>query len=120
MLMEEMDFLSRRLARGPGDPIRLLFAASAARDEAPWFSELALEAYRHMTQGDRDAALGSLERLREALEFAGRIRPWDSVEPGFLAYLIDDLLATPPGFERPAPKRRQRRPQVQTAEEENE
>ena len=53
----------------PGDPVSILMAASLVRDDAPWLYELAMEVYRAVKSGDRDAVQNELSRLQRFSEF---------------------------------------------------
>lgn len=68
-LMHEM---MHRIAKGPRDPIQLLFIAGMIRDDAPWIYELALEAYRAVVDGRKEQAQKSIQRFRDALELLSR------------------------------------------------
>jgi hypothetical protein len=59
MMLEEL------MHRGddPGDPVMILMAASLIREDAPWFYELGLEAYRAIKSGNPTLIEGESERL---------------------------------------------------------
>jgi len=61
MMMEEMMHFGE-----PGsEPLGLLLFASVVQDEAPWLAEIAREAFRAITSGERRPA----ERIRRMLQF---------------------------------------------------
>ena len=64
-MMHEM---MHRIARGPRDPIQILFFASLLRDDAPWIYELAMEVYRSARSGRREERNKATRRFRDALE----------------------------------------------------
>jgi hypothetical protein len=68
MMFEELLHISGN----PGDPVGILMAASTVRDDAPWLYELALEAYKAVKSGDREAVEFELARLRQFSEVAVR------------------------------------------------
>lgn len=66
MMFEEMMHMSGE----PGDPVAILMAASMVRDDAPWLYELAMETYRVLKSGDREAIQGEMTRLERFSEFS--------------------------------------------------
>lgn len=64
MMFEEFMHMSGE----PGDPVAILMAASVARDELPWLYELAMEVYRAVKSGNRDAIEAEMRRLRNFSE----------------------------------------------------
>jgi hypothetical protein len=70
--------LSHMLQRGPNDPIMLLVSASLIRDDLPWLYELAAEAYRKITTGNKADAPRAIEQYRNALKMVGSGRFLDA------------------------------------------
>lgn len=68
MIME----MRHRVSRGPNDPIQILILASAFKDDAPWFYELALDVYRSAKAGNSEDAIISYHRFKEAAEMLKR------------------------------------------------
>jgi hypothetical protein len=68
MIME----IRHRIADGPNDPIQILILASAFKDEAPWFYELALDVYRSTKFGNSEETMKAYRRFREAAEVLKR------------------------------------------------
>ncbi len=68
MLMD----VTRSLSDEPYDPIQILIFFSLFRDELPWLYELALAFYRAISEGNREQAQASFEKLKRALEMGSR------------------------------------------------
>jgi hypothetical protein len=68
MMFEELAHMSG----DPSDPVSILMAASFVRDDAPWLYELALEVYRAVKSGDREAIEHEMRRLRRFSELTMR------------------------------------------------
>ena len=68
MMFEELMHLSGRAS----DPVGILIAASMVRDDAPWMYELAMEVYKAVKTGDRQAIEGEMTRLRKFSELMMR------------------------------------------------
>lgn len=64
--------IRHRIGRGPNDPIQLLILASAFKDDAPWFYELALDVYRLIQSGNRKGASEAFGRFHETAEILRR------------------------------------------------
>ncbi len=64
MMFEEMMHMSDE----PGDPIGLLMVASFLREDMPWLYEIALEAYRAIKAGDKEAAMREAKRIHRVRE----------------------------------------------------
>ena len=68
MMME----IRHRIADGPNDPIQILIMASAFKDEAPWFYELALDVYRSGKSGNSEETIQAYRRFKDAAEMLRR------------------------------------------------
>jgi len=66
MMFEEAMHMSLKR----GDPIGLLVAFSAFRDEVPWLYELGLEAYRAVKSHNRAKIEKAIENIERAVQFA--------------------------------------------------
>lgn len=68
MMLEELMHISG----DPGDAVGILMAAGMLRDDAPWLYELAMEVYRAVKSGDREAIEVEMARLQRISEFTMR------------------------------------------------
>jgi len=60
------------MAGKSGDPTAILMAASLVRDDAPWMYELAMEVYRAVRSGSREAIEREMRRLPRFSDFMTR------------------------------------------------
>ncbi|HME58588.1 MAG TPA: toll/interleukin-1 receptor domain-containing protein [Terracidiphilus sp.] len=89
----EMMKMSRSIASGPGDPLKLLIVASFLRDDAPWFYEMALETYKTIKSGNREEAKNSCRRLMDAFKLLQAIPLSEEIGPEWkmLPMMIDEF-----------------------------
>lgn len=96
MLMD----MTHRMMEGPDDPIQLLIIASFLRDDAPWFYEIAQEAYRAIRSGDRIASKVAIRRYRDAAEMLS-MGPYSEFfgDSKMSHMMLRDILEFMPSFE---------------------
>ena len=68
MMFEELMHMSG----DPSDPVAILMAASVVREDAPWLYELAMEVYRAIKSGDKEAIEQEMSRLHRFSEMGMR------------------------------------------------
>lgn len=110
--------LSHSVSEGPGDPASLLVMAGLLRDDMPWLYELAVDAYRAISDGDFANADSRLSRFRRALEMSIRGPMFEEMAhtkeahifyrelPMIIEHLLDEirLPSEPPKIAAPKPK----------------
>jgi hypothetical protein len=106
----------------PRDPIGLLMASSLVREDAPWLYELAIESYRVVKSGKRDAMIEQLRRVDRVMDVShhtpfmeemvsGREQHWLFMEfPRMLIHVIDRAVASLPPAASSPPNKKKRAP----------